>query len=316
MDEVIEMKTNKLVHLKLCYWTSYDWHPEIVTLDKQIQVRYTDEKIRGPKFQTLCDLYMGLTNPESGKPLIQGIVAHPSRPGVAQIMYFDVNNNGDYIKKIKKHTAAFWWHYMIASGMKEGCYKSFMDCFEMMHRLVAHQSEWDPATWAVTSNVIKERSDFAAGVEEALSDLSDVEDNEVARQPITGFSEEARKDLFTTLKDNEDLEDMNLNATDKVSLATGASSTGGSTHQSGGGSQRRAATAELNKQLSKKATELETEKDDLQKKNDALEARLRALEALISGAPQGAQHNIGSAAAGKAPLDQDTDSDGRAAAGG
>ena len=86
MDEVIEMQTNKLAHLKLCYRTSYDWHPEIVTLDKQIQVRYTDEKIRGPKFQTLCDLYMGLTNPESGKPLIQGIVAHPSRPGVAQIM--------------------------------------------------------------------------------------------------------------------------------------------------------------------------------------------------------------------------------------
>ena len=46
-----------------------------------------------------------------------------------------------HIKKIKKHTSAFWWHYMIESGMKEGCYKSFMDCFEMMHRLVAHQSE-------------------------------------------------------------------------------------------------------------------------------------------------------------------------------
>ena len=79
--------------------------------------------------------------------------------------------------------------------MKEGCYKSFMDCFEMMHRLAAHQSEWDPATWAVTSNVIKERLDFAAGVEEALSDLSEVEDNEVVRQPIAGFLEEARKDL-------------------------------------------------------------------------------------------------------------------------
>ena len=158
--------------------------------------------------------------------------------------------------------------------------------------------------------------DFSAGVEEALSDLSEVEDNEVVRQPIAGFLEEARKDLFTTLKDNEDLEDMNLNTTDKVSLATGASSTGGSTHQSGGGSQQRAATAELNKQLSKKATELETEKDDLQKKNDALEARLRALEALVSGAPQGAQHNTGSAAAGEAPWDQDTGSDGRAAAGG
>ena len=118
-----------------------------------------------------------------------------------------------------------------------------------------------------------------------MSDLSEVEDNKVVRQPIAGFLEEARKDIFTTLKDNEDLEDINLNTTDKVSLATGASSTGGSTHQSGGGSQRQAATAELNKQLSKKATDLEAEKDDLQKKNNALEARLRALEALVSGAP-------------------------------
>ena len=50
---------------------------------------------------------MGLMNPESGKPLIQGIVAHPSRPGVAQIMYFDVNNNGDYIKKSKSTPRLF-----------------------------------------------------------------------------------------------------------------------------------------------------------------------------------------------------------------
>ena len=65
-----------------------------------------------------------------------------------------------------------------------------------------------------------------------------------------------------------------------------------------------------------KTTDLEVEKEDLLKKNDALEARLRALEALVLGAPQGAQHNTGSAAAGEAPLDQDTGSDGRAAAGG
>ena len=62
--------------------------------------------------------------------------------------------------------------------------------------------------------------------------------------------------------------------------------------------------------------QLDWEKDDLQKKNDALEARLGALEALVSGAPQGAQHNTGSAAAGEALLDQDTGSDGRAATGG
>ena len=157
--------------------------------------------------------------------------------------------------------------------------------------------------------------DFAAGIEEALGDLSEVEDYEVVRYPIAGFLEEARKDLFTALKDNEDLEDMNLNTTDKVSLATGASSVGRSTHQSRGGSQQQAATAELNKQLSKKATDLEANKDNLLKKNDVLEARLRALEALVLGTPQGAQHNTGSAAASKALLDQDTGSDGRAAAG-
>ena len=136
------------------------------------------------------------------------------------------------------------------------------------------------------------------------------------QQPIAGFSDEARKNLFSTLKDNEDLDDMNMDAADKVSLATGAKSLGGSTHQSGGGSQRRAATAELKKQLSKKATELEGEKEELLKKNDALEARLRALEALVSGTPQGALHNTGSAAAGEALSNQDTGSDGRAAAGG
>ena len=66
----------------------------------------------------------------------------------------------------------------------------------------------------------------------------------------------------------------------------------------------------------KKVTELEGEKEELAKKSDELEARLRALEALVSGIPQGSLHNTGSAAAGEAPLDQDTGSDGRAAAGG
>ena len=58
----------------------------------------------------------------------------------------------------------------------------------------------------------------------------------------------------------------------------------------------------------KVGADLEVEKEHMLKNNDALEVRLRVLEALILGTPQEALHNTESAAAGNAPLNQDTGS--------
>ena len=103
---------------------------------------------------------MILENPETGKPLIESILVNPNRAGTAQIVYFNAGGNGDYIRKIKKHPSAWWWNYFLRLGLKKNCIKILMDAFKTEHCIYAAMSDFDVATWVVTSRAAKPADNF------------------------------------------------------------------------------------------------------------------------------------------------------------
>lgn len=300
VSDIIEMQRNMSGHLQYSFRQHYEYHPEIATLDKEVEARYEDKRVAEPKFVTLRHFYMGLTNPITGTALIEGIVPIPNRPGRVQLMFFNKYDNAEYIRKIKKSPAAWWWHHLQSLGLTLNCVKSLMDSFRMEARMFAHQSTFDSATWVVKLDHGTGTTDFAADMDELLSDLSDDSDDEVANDPLT-MSEDAKEEMLTTIRQKDDFE---FNGDDRSRATNFSSSTGNSTNRSAS-SARMAAQKTLNKELANKL-------DDAERANDEMQARLSRMETLLATL-HGTPPDSGSPAAGQSQPNQDTGSGGCAA---
>ena len=59
-----------------------------------------------------------------------------------------------------------------------------MDSFKTEHRIYDAMSDFDVATWVVTSRVAKPAANFAKEIDEMISEMSDIDDDEVVVDPI------------------------------------------------------------------------------------------------------------------------------------
>ena len=114
---------------------------------------------------------MSLVNPETGKPLIEGINLNPNKPGTVQIMFVNAGNNGKFLDRIKEHPAAWWWQYLLSIGIKTTCAQSLMDSFDFGPRMNAQHSSFDSSTWIVTSSKDPPRKTFASEMDDFLDGL-------------------------------------------------------------------------------------------------------------------------------------------------
>ena len=166
--------------------------------------------------------------------------------------------------------------------------------------MFAHQSTFDSATWVVKLDHGTGTTDFAADMDELLSDLSDDSDDEVATDPLI-ISEDAKEEMLTTIRQKDDLE---FNGDDRSRATNFSSSTGNSTNRSAS-SARMAAQKTLNKELANKL-------DVAEKANDEMQARLSRMETLLANL-HGTPPDSGSPAAGQSQPNQNAGSGGCAA---
>ena len=219
-----------------------------------------------------------------------------------------------------------------------------MDSFEFDHRLAAPESSFDATTWVVTSTVESSKTTFANDMDAFLEGLELGSDEEDA--PGTEeieFSTDARANLLSTLKENENLE---MGGGCDISRRSNASATtGASTHRSATSgklaiekahvsqlrekldaeaaeklqAEQQAAEArkreeEATAKLAAAAAEREKKREEEKRKFEAMMARMQAMEAALARSHQVPPHHSGGAAAGEAPPDQYADRGGSAAA--
>ncbi len=133
---------------------SYELHqpPSDREHGKKVKIRYDNGRKPSPNYACLRHFYMSLINPETGKPLIEGINLNPNKPGTLQIMSVNAGNNSKFLDRIKEHPAAWWWQYLLSMSIKTTCTQILMDSFDFGPRMNAQHSSFDSSTWIVTSS--------------------------------------------------------------------------------------------------------------------------------------------------------------------
>lgn len=313
VSDTIELQRNMGKHVQYSLRMNFEHHGDIATLDKEVETKYKDDRAATPKFLTLRHLYMDLENPETGRPLIEGIVPIPNRPGRYQIMFFNKGSNADYIRKIKKSPSAWWWGKLLDMGLTNSCAQSLMDSFDMGVRVFAHLSTFDPATWEVKLEGGGGARDFADDISDLLSDMSDHDsDGEVIHDPLE-FSAEAKEEMLTTIREKEDFEfGVGGEGVDNRSRASDfVHSVGNSTNRSVS-SARFAAQKTLVKQMTSELENTKKERDAAKKREEDLLARMSRLETALAS-QHGSPPVSGGPAAGSTPPSQANGSGGCAA---
>jgi len=304
IDETIEMQRNKNGHFRYSAKMNYESMNQIATIDKRVEMYYEDGRKPEKKFSTLREMFMGLVNPKSGLPLIEGITPVPSSPGKIQIMFFSKNGmNHDWIKAIKRSPAAFWWFYMKDMGLAEGCRKRHMDAFVHEHRAVAQLHTWDADSWTVRPlGGGRIRGCFADEIEDLLSDDDD--------EPVTNGILNDADDLLATMKDDDD--DLNLGKSgDAASVQTNGT---GSSSVNVANAARLSAQKLANKELQDRLEAEVKEKEEMKKQIQLLLEQQRAMSAALANQQHVPPRDSGGAAAGVSPPHQDTGGGGSAAA--
>ena len=157
-------------------------------------------------------------------------------------MFFNKPGNAELICKIKKSPAAWWWHCLQHVGLTKSTVQSLMDSFMSTQRLCAAQSTFNSETLEVTREDGNGNKDFAADMDDLLSDLSE---EEGAQQSME--FEGAKEAMMETIREKEDL-DFAQGGDDRSRATNFSSSTGNSTHNTNS-SNRVAVQKTLNKQL-------------------------------------------------------------------
>jgi hypothetical protein len=309
-SDVIEVQRNMSAQLQYSFRMTYDYLPDIAAPDKEVEHILADGTQASPKFVSLRYFAMELKHPETGQPLLEGFVPLPNRPGRYQVMYFAKGNTGDFVRKIKKSPAAWFWNYLHSLGLKTSCVQSLMDSFRMETRLFADQSTWSAETWVVESEEGQGKSNFAEDMQELLEGMGDISSDEEDDAVVTNgveMTDKMRVDLMATIREKDNLEFAGGGGGDDRSRRTGFDAdqtTGGSTVNSVN-SKRAAALKMQNSELAKSL-------DATKKENEDLLARLSRLESLVTN-QHGTPPDSGGPAAGDTPSDQNDGPDGSAA---
>jgi hypothetical protein len=141
MTDIIKYNRNLYKQISYSVNVGYVNHLGIINPEKEVEVRYRDDRQPTPKFSLLQMQYMELLNPVTGKPLVESIILCPGDVGKAQIMYMDKGDNREYLTRIKEDPVGFWWNFLRdVKGMTEGCVQSFIDSFAVERRILALSS--------------------------------------------------------------------------------------------------------------------------------------------------------------------------------
>ena len=108
-DDVIKHNRNVANHIKYSLNVGYTSHLGITDMEKLVEMRFEDGRISAPKFSCLRRLYsMNLTNPITGKALVQSVYPVPEDHGRVQVMYVQKHGNGEYLNRIAENPTGFW----------------------------------------------------------------------------------------------------------------------------------------------------------------------------------------------------------------
>ena len=81
MTKVIQYNRNLYKHITYAMNVNFTTHSGILSLDKEIELRYTDGHRPDTKFSSLRQKYMELVNPVTNKPLVEAVIPCPEDPG-------------------------------------------------------------------------------------------------------------------------------------------------------------------------------------------------------------------------------------------